>query len=318
MTTNKSINRMFLVMVIIYIGVSLLIGKNSSVELPMNVLMILSEALILIPALLYCGIKKVSIKEWIPFKKMKLPVWILIIVCTYLMYPLLIVLNAISLIFVESGTAELMGVVSDGGFVIATLLIAVIPAFAEEFVFRGVMFGNYKKSRMLPAIFMSAFLFGCMHMNFNQFLYAFMLGIYLAFLVEATGSILSSMLAHFVINFTSVIMSFALNHMQNAVAQLGDMAALEEQMMAQSGNFLNTMDQSSLLMLVVGVIFWLVIAVGTTAGAVGIYIAICKISGRWEHVKGMFRQGTRERIITISIVAAIVLMVAVMVYSAVV
>lgn len=315
MTSNKSVNRLFLITVIIYIGTSLLIGSRSSLELPTSLGLILSEALILVPALVYCRIKKVSIKELIPFRKMKFSVWILIIVCTYLMYPLLIVLNAISLFFVESGTMELLDFVAEEHFLVATLLMALLPAFAEEFLFRGVLFGTYKRSKMLPAVFLSAFLFGCMHMNFNQFLYAFVLGIYLAFLVEATGSILSSMLAHFTINFTSVVMSYALPALEQSVSEMGDAAGVEAQISAQAGNFLSSMDETSLLIMIIGVAFWAMIALGTTAGGVGVYIAISRISGRWDHVKEMFRPGTRERVITVSVVIAMMLMIGVMIWQ---
>ena len=76
---------------------------------------------------------------------------------------------------------------------------------------------------MLPAILLTGFLFGCMHMNLNQFIYAFALGIYLAFLVEATGSIFSSMIAHFTLNATSVVMSFLLPILYHAAGIDPDM-----------------------------------------------------------------------------------------------
>ena len=41
------------------------------------------------------------------------------------------------------------------------------------------------------------------------------------------------------------------------------------------------------------------------------------VNKRWEYVKGMLRQGDRKPLITISIVLAILLMIAVMIYSAV-
>ncbi len=324
MLSNKKVNRLFLVIVLIFLAVKFLIGKLELVTLPDEMSLILSEAIILLPTLGYCLIKKISVKELIPFKRMKLSVWILVIVCTYLMYPLLIVLNAITLIFVKSGTVELMSMVGGSGFLVATLLMAVLPAFAEEFLFRGTLFGTYKRSKMLPAVFLSAFLFGCMHMNFNQFLYAFVLGIYLAFLVEATGSILSSMLAHFTINFTSVLVSFLLPMVQNSMAQVESATGmtggtgLDSQTALQAGDFLNTLDGSALMLFVMGIAIWAVIAIGTTAGAVGVYIAISKISGRWEYVKGMFRRGTKERIITGSVIVAMVLMVAVIIRVAIV
>lgn len=305
-TRTKSVNRLFLITVILYIGVSFAIGALTFLKLSMNVSMILSEALILIPSVVYLKIKHIKIKEMIPFRKIKFSTGILTIVCTYLMYPLLIVLNAFTLFFVKSGTAELMESAQRGNFLISVLLIAVLPAFAEEFVFRGVLFQTYKESRMLLGIILSGFLFGCMHMNFNQFLYAFVLGIYLAFLMEATGSILSPMLAHFTINFTSVVITNLSKYMNQFAMENG---------VTENPFMLQGLEREQAVLLIFGVMLWAVIAIGTTAGAIGILIGISKISGRWEHLKNVFRLKKRGKLITIPLLIAILLMSGMMLLS---
>lgn len=312
MLSSKNVNRLFLFLVVFFLAASLLLGFVDLSFLPLPLRLMISQALIFVPSFVYCKLRRVKLKEMIPFRRMRPSVWILVVVCTYLMYPLLIVLNAISLFFVESGTADLMDTVSQGGFLMMTLLTALLPAFVEEFVFRGILFSTYKRSKFLPAVFLSALLFGCMHMNFNQFLYAFALGIYLALLVEATGSIFSSMLAHFTINFTSVVMTFALPKLMEAVEQAQEVG-LPQEMRQSAGNFLTTMDSTSLLFLIVGLAFWGVIALGTTAGAVGVYIAIARLSKRWDHVKTMTRTGTRERILSIPVFIAVALAFAAMI-----
>lgn len=35
------------------------------------------------------------------------------------------------------------------------------------------------------------------------------------------------------------------------------------------------------MMFIMGILIWAVIAIATTAAAIGLYIAICKINGRW-------------------------------------
>lgn len=81
----------------------------------------------------------------------------------------------------------------------------VIP-FAEELLFRGVV---YKRLRILfgitPAIILSAVLFGILHMNLVQFLYAAILGMFLAFLVEKTGKLSSAVLGHMTANLVAVV-----------------------------------------------------------------------------------------------------------------
>ncbi len=314
MSSNKSINRMFLITIVIYIGVSLLLGQLPNLRLPVSVMLILSEALILLPSLIYLKVKGISVGALIPFRRMKFSVWVLVVVCTYLIYPLLVVMNALTLFFVKSGTVEVMNAATQGNFLAAALLMAVLPAFVEEFVFRGMVFGTYKRSKMLPAALLSGFLFGCMHLNFNQFLYAFVLGVYMAFLVEATGSILSAMLAHFTVNFTGVVMSYALSALNSGAGELMEQAG--ERLPAETGSFLSSMDEGSLLIMAVSLLFWAAISLGTTAGAVGVYIAISKISGRWEYVKGMFQRKTKEQLLTVPVIIAIALAVAMMVMAA--
>jgi len=302
MSGSKSVNRLFLAVTALYIGVSLGIGFLSPF-LPFLAGMsnytsiLLSQALVFVPAFLYCKKQGGRIQDFIPYRKMNLASAVLIIVCTYLMYPLIIVINAISMIFTTSGSMAVMDMMQGQSFILSLLFTAVLPACVEEFMFRGVLFQTYRRSKMLPAIVLSAFLFGCMHMNLNQFMYAFTLGVYLAFLVEATGSIFSSMLAHFTLNATSVAMSFLL-------PLLYGKAGLDNAMQVQAGGYAATMESGELLMFLMGIAVWGAVAVGTTCGAVGVYIAICKINHRWDYVKRMFSGGTRERLVTVPLVLA--------------
>ncbi|MCI9150411.1 MAG: CPBP family intramembrane metalloprotease [Lachnospiraceae bacterium] len=316
---NKSANRLFLLIVALFIGASLslrfLIPDAVLLKLPMAFTMVLSEGIILIPGLVYLRIKNIPLKVLVPFRKMKFSVWLLVIICTYLMYPLIIVLNAISLFFVKSGTGDLQYMITSQNFFLSTLLTAVLPAFAEEFIFRGIMFGSYRRSKMMGAIILSAFLFGLMHMNFNQFLYAFALGIYFSFLVEATGSILSSMLAHFTVNFTSVVTTyFLLPKLERFMEEWSGGYGLLSRL--SIGSLPNGMDGETAVMLLMGIVVWGVIAVAALAGAWGIYVGICHITGRWEYVKGMFRRGNGQRLWSVSLVIAVALCVGMILWNA--
>lgn len=308
MSQNKSVNRLFLIVVVVYIGVSLgFSALMSSVpvlaKLPIYVSLLLSQALIFVPCFVYCKWKQLKIREFIPYRKINFVTIILVVICTYLMYPLIIVLNAISMLFSTSGTANVMQLMQGQNFILSTLFMALLPACVEEFMFRGVLFQTYRRSKMLPAIFLSAFLFGCMHMNLNQFMYAFALGVYLAFLVEATGSIFSSMIAHFTLNFTSVVLSFLLPYLYEAVG----MSMEDTSPQVGMGGLASNMGSNELLTFLMGIMIWLMVAVGTTAAAYGIYVAICKINGRWKYVKGMFRTGTRERLLSVTLVLGILI-----------
>lgn len=298
MSENKDVNRLFLGIVLFYVLGSTAIGYAVPRGTSIYILLLLSQLLILIPAVCYCWIKKINITRLVPFKKIKFSTGILIVVVTYLMYPLMIVLNAITLFFTESGTqAMFQGQAQQGGgFLAGVLFIAVIPAFTEELVFRGILFQTYRKSSLLFGILLSGFLFGIMHMNLNQMVYAFAMGIGTAFLVEGTGSILSSMLAHFTLNFTGVAMTQMLQMFSSRTG-----VAAEN---TQQGNYLQ-MGEGVVVILLVVLLIWSAIAVGTTTAAVAIYIYICKANHRWDLIKQKIREKCSDRMITIPLVIAV-------------
>lgn len=303
---NKSVNRLFLTVVVIYIGVSfgfglLTVKIPAMAKLPVYVSLLLAQALVFVPCFLYCKVKHIQVLKLVPYRKINFVTMLLVVICTYLMYPLIVVLNAVSMLFSNSGTASVAELMQGQNLILNILFMALLPATVEEFMFRGVLFQTYRRSRMLPAILLSAFLFGCMHMNLNQFVYAFALGVYLAFLVEATGSIFSSMLAHFTLNFTSVMMTSLVPYLYKMMGVSPEEAFQQ----VQPGGYASTMEGTELTMFLVGIMFWLAIALGATCAAVGLYISICKINGRWGYVKRMFRQGTGERLFSVPLIIGI-------------
>lgn len=83
--------------------------------------------------------------------------------------------------------------------------IAIVPALAEEFLFRGTILSNLLPYGKTTAIVASAFLFSMMHANFAQFLYTFAAGIVLGIVYVETGSIWTSTFIHLFNNFYSLI-----------------------------------------------------------------------------------------------------------------
>lgn len=92
-------------------------------------------------------------------------------------------------------------------FVLDTIKIAIIPAFCEELLFRGLIFDRLHRFGRAKAIFISALLFALMHQNIGQIIYTFILGLVLGYIVAESGSIWGAIILHFVNNFTQVIMN---------------------------------------------------------------------------------------------------------------
>lgn len=97
----------------------------------------------------------------------------------------------------------------DGGLVfLALFLIAVMPAIFEELIFRGIILESTKKLGTLQACLINGFLFSLFHCNPSQTGYTFVLGAVFAFVAIRTGSVIPSMIVHFLNNGYSVILMY--------------------------------------------------------------------------------------------------------------
>ena len=117
------------------------------------------------------------------------------------------------------------------------ILLAVIPPLVEELVFRGIFFGSYRKVGMFGAAVISGLIFGCFHLNINQGLYAFAIGFVFAYMVEATGSLWPSVIAHFAINTYSigVVQLLKMAGMYTADGQVAEVLEGEGELAASAG-----------------------------------------------------------------------------------
>ncbi len=82
---------------------------------------------------------------------------------------------------------------------------ALAPAFAEEFLFRGVIYSNLRPYGRIQAILISSLSFALMHQNIGQTFYTFVCGVVLALMYEWTGSIWCSIFFHMFNNEIAVL-----------------------------------------------------------------------------------------------------------------
>jgi membrane protease YdiL (CAAX protease family) len=107
-------------------------------------------------------------------------------------------------------TEAFMNMPTFGGFLFNMLMIAVLPAIGEEFLFRGLLQRLLKEwlGNIHFAIFMAAFLFSAMHMQFYGFFPRMLLGIMFGYLFYWSGSLWVPICAHFINNGSAVIFSY--------------------------------------------------------------------------------------------------------------
>ena len=86
------------------------------------------------------------------------------------------------------------------------IAIAIVPAFAEEFVFRGIVLGSLKKYGTAFAVVVSSIMFSAMHSNTTQIVFVFFLGTIFGVVDVITDSIVPSLVLHFLNNFFATLM----------------------------------------------------------------------------------------------------------------
>ena len=92
--------------------------------------------------------------------------------------------------------------------VLSFISTALVPAFAEELLFRGLVVSNIKPYSKSAAVIISAVAFGFMHQNPAQILYATAAGIVFGIVYVETDSIWCCITLHFVNNFISIMQSY--------------------------------------------------------------------------------------------------------------
>ena len=96
--------------------------------------------------------------------------------------------------------------------ILQVISVGIVAPVAEEFLMRGVVMNRLLGYvRVLPALLIQAALFGILHMNLLQGLYAGVLGLLLGYVYIKYGSLLMTIVFHITLNTLSVLLpeSFA-------------------------------------------------------------------------------------------------------------
>lgn len=291
---SKKVNWLFLVIILVHIAVVMLLhwaGNRISFSIIANFL--LSEAIIIGPAILFLLPMKGRFNEALGFHKIRISTCFMIVLFTLLIMPLVTVLNALSMFFTDNAVAAMQDDIVGVPLVVMWLLIGVYGPFCEEFVFRGILYSGYKRTgKMIGAVLLSALTFGLMHMNFNQALYAFAIGVLLAMLVEVTGSLWASTLCHMIFNSMQVCLMFFSDWMLDTF-------------------YGGTMPQTEIsnVELMAAMSVYLVIAAVTTPIAICVLAWMAKNENRVEIIRGLStrKEEQGEYLISIPLIVGIML-----------
>lgn len=181
-----------------------------------------------IPALVAAYLFDLQPKRFIGSESFPMPAWLIIanlVLMAYSMSALSDLLYRLSASFPwpESFTANMedmqevmMGTYSNilnmqgfGDFLHVLMVMAVLPAIAEESLFRGVLQPLLRR-KLNPhiAILITSFAFSALHQQYLAFLSIFVLGMLLGYLREWTNSIWPSTILHFFNNASIVVLVY--------------------------------------------------------------------------------------------------------------
>ena len=187
-------------------------------------------SMFLLPALLISFLMK---GEFTSYMGMRTPIHMLAVILSMLLIVFMIPLNSY-LAWLNSGldlpdwldsleqwmgrkelqteriTQILMQAGTPGALIINIIIIAILPAVGEEFLYRGVLqniFKGWLKSGNL-AVILTAFIFSAAHLQFYGFLPRFILGLVFGYIYLWSLNIWLPVLAHFVNNAIPVILSY--------------------------------------------------------------------------------------------------------------
>lgn len=263
---RKKAGWLYLIIAVISISISFLLTAlylKTDFELDMIPNILISEAMLIVPTFFILLFSKDKVTEVLSIRKIKWSTFFGVIAFTMAASPLVTLVNLVSQLFVENTVTENSAEFLSLHPLLLIFFVGVLAPVCEEVVFRGAIFGGMKKEgNVFKAVMASGLLFGLLHMNINQASYAFVIGILLGFLVEATGSIFSSILFHVLVNAS------------NAVMMIISDSVVSDEMMANADEMVTT----STLLNMIGI--YVVMAVIGTAIAICLLVWMSKNEGR--------------------------------------
>lgn len=189
------------------------IFRHYSLQLTnVQAILISQLGLVLLPVIIYFIVTRDNIVKTLKLYPINLMCLIKIILFAFCIQPLAMTVSAIgNLFFTNYTTNTVLNLSSSLSYPVMLLLTALLPAIIEEISTRGILLSGFKGQLTFPSAVINGLLFAILHGNVQQGLYTFVLGFIFVYLVNAAGSIFASMVAHFIVNATSVTLTYALS-----------------------------------------------------------------------------------------------------------
>lgn len=218
------ITLIYFISLVLFVGIRIIFGLGFLSNVSqlwqdlISTFLIQIVVMFLVPFLFYLLLFKKKPKETMSnlgFKKISFKAVIICLVIGLIAFFLNIIVSSIFNGIIQAFGYKSSGSSSGGdysilSFFINVVCVAILPAFCEEFIHRGVLMrGLFNSVSVKHALIISSLCFGLMHLNIVQFFYATILGALIGFVSIVGKSIWPAMIIHFVNNFVNVYLSFA-------------------------------------------------------------------------------------------------------------
>ena len=165
---------------------------------------------------------KSTIKLNAPKKPLKTLLLILVAFggCMAANYIVSLIAALFSAIGIDSGYTSFDNPTGIADIILMFIGIAIIPPLIEEFSMRGVLMTSMQKYGNTFAIFASAFIFGLFHGNFTQIPFAFICGLFFAYITIATDSLWPAIIVHAMNNGMSCVSTVLMQYFDENTANM--------------------------------------------------------------------------------------------------
>lgn len=208
-TRSEWLGWCFLGLIVLNVAESVLFTylEKKGVHFPSVILIVISELSIAVPGIIYMILNKMDIQKDCGFRKVKPGTVFMSVLIGFLIIPVASFVNILSQFFVPNTMTQASDSLLGGSSVLLLFVGGLFGPLCEEYIFRGVYGNEYRKCTTgFKAMLMSGLLFGLMHLNWNQFCYAVVLGIIFYIVCFASGSVYTSFIVHATVNSVNLLM----------------------------------------------------------------------------------------------------------------
>ncbi len=214
--SNGSVNWLLFFNIILYVIITevvIVINSYINYDEPDTYItrIIIQLFAILLPVIVFSQSKKINIGSFFRIKGISLKNTAIIVGLGFCAQFIGVVLKLfVKVIFAVfkvpySVDAKVISVDSGTQIVMAVIALVILPALAEEFLFRGLVLRSYERWGTQSAIVITSLLFGLLHLDISSMLATVFMGLLLAHVVVKTDSLMAGILLHLVNNGTALL-----------------------------------------------------------------------------------------------------------------